>query len=119
MKKKLTLAAALAVVLTSPVALADTGSSASSILDMVLTPAGIGTAMTVLATLAGLAFGGKQWLTERRKLHVALGAYHAFHVVEDIAAENPERNRWDKAAEGLQVLDAWMVAQGWRPLKPA
>ncbi|WP_244237247.1 hypothetical protein [Corallococcus llansteffanensis] len=38
--------------------------------------------------------------------------------MEDIAAEDPADNGWDKAARGLQVIDAWLVAQGWRPLKP-
>ncbi|MCY1043315.1 hypothetical protein OV208_18505 [Corallococcus sp. bb12-1] len=118
MKKRIILAAALAAVLTAPVALAQaTTGTGSSILDALFTPTNMGVALGIIVGAVGL-FAGGTWLTAQRKRRIALGAYHAFHVVEDIAAEDPADNAWDKAAKGLQVLDAWLVAQGWRPLKP-
>ncbi|GEL75375.1 TrbC/VirB2 family protein [Myxococcus virescens] len=121
-RKTLILSAALGVLLTAPVALAQaTGTAASGILDTVIasifTPTGI---LTVLgAVVAGVGFiFGKDWLNERRKRRIALAAHHAFNIVEDIAAENPADNGWDKAARGLQVVDEWMRANGWRQLKP-
>ncbi|MBN9685171.1 MULTISPECIES: hypothetical protein [unclassified Corallococcus] len=118
MKKRLTLAACLAVVLSAPVALAQASTGASSsILDALLTPTNITLALGLVAGAVGL-FAVGTWLTEQRKRRIALGAYHAFHVVEDIAAEDPEENLVDKAAKGLEVIDTWMKANGWRPLKP-
>ena len=118
MKKALTLTAVLAVVITAPVALAQSTTGAgSSILDALLTPGNIGIALGVVASGVAL-FAGGTWLSATRKRRVALAAYHAFPVVEDIAAEDPEENIVDKAARGLQVVDEWMRANGWRPLKP-
>ncbi|NOK05806.1 MULTISPECIES: hypothetical protein [Myxococcus] len=121
-RKTLILSAALGVLLTSPVALAQaTGAAASGILDTILasvfTPSGIATVFGVVGTGVAL-FAGGSWLNERRKRRIALAAFHAFNIVEDIAAENPEDNGWDKAARGLQVADEWFRANGWRPLKP-
>ncbi|WP_223644409.1 hypothetical protein [Corallococcus sp. EGB] len=118
MKKRLTLAACLTALLTAPAALAQasTGTS-SSILDALFTPTAIGIALGAVTSAVGL-FAGGTWLTERRKRRIALAAYHAFHVVEDIAAEDPAENLVDKAARGLQVVDEWMRSNGWRPLKP-
>lgn len=118
MKKRLTLAACLAVVLSAPVALAQASTGvSSSILDALLTPTTISIALGAVTGAIGL-FAGGTWLTERRKRRIALGAYHAFHVVEDIAAEDPAENLVDKAAKGLEVIDSWMKANGWRALKP-
>ncbi|WP_141620112.1 TrbC/VirB2 family protein [Myxococcus sp. AB036A] len=121
-RKTLMLSAALGVLFTAPVALAQaTGASASGILDTILasvfTPSGIATVLGGIGTGVALFWGG-DWLSERRKRRVALAAYHAYNVVEDIAAENPADNGWDKAARGLQVVDEWMRANGWRALKP-
>lgn len=121
-RKTLILSAALGVLLTAPVALAQaTGAAASGILDIILasvfTPSGIATVLGVIGTGVAL-FAGGDWLSERRKRRIALAAFHAYNVVEDIAAENPEDNGWDKAARGLQVVDEWMRANGWRQLKP-
>ncbi|NOJ77194.1 hypothetical protein [Myxococcus xanthus] len=121
-RKTLILSAALGVLLAAPLALAQaTGAAASGILDTILasvfTPSGIATALGVLVTGVGLVVGG-DWLSERRKRRIALAAYHAYNVVEDIAAEDPADNGWDKAARGLQVADEWFRANGWRPLKP-
>ncbi|RKG94135.1 hypothetical protein D7V97_39435 [Corallococcus sp. CA053C] len=118
MKKSLTLTAVLAVVLTAPVDLAQSSTGAgSSILDALLTPTNVGIALGVVASGVGLFFGGT-WLTTRRKRIVATVAFHAFHVVEDIAALDESENGFDKAARGLEVADSWMKANGWRPLKP-
>ncbi|NVJ13143.1 hypothetical protein [Myxococcus sp. AM010] len=121
-RKTLILSAALGILLTAPVALAQaTGAAAGGILDTILasvfTPSGIATVFGVVGTGVALFWGG-DWLSERRKRRIALAALHAFNIVEDIAAENPEDNGWDKAARGLQVADEWFRANGWRPLKP-
>jgi hypothetical protein len=76
-----------------------------------------GTVGTVLSLVAG-AIGGLAFLTARRKKFVALGAYYAFHIVEDIGNEIEGPDGFDKTAEYLKQLDAYMVANGWRPLKP-
>jgi hypothetical protein len=51
-----------------------------------------------------------------RRRRIALAAYHAFHVVEDLAAETTTTAD-DKVAAGLQALDAYLLANGWRPAK--
>ncbi|NOK32355.1 hypothetical protein HMI49_03955 [Corallococcus exercitus] len=146
MKKRLTLAACLAVVLAAPAALAQastpTGaelplisapvalaaldaapavlaqaSTSAVLLDALLTPTNVGIALGAVVGILGF-FGGGVWLTARRKRIVATVAFHAFHVVEDIAAMDEEENLIDKAAKGLEVADSWLKANGWRPLKP-
>ncbi|QQR46543.1 TrbC/VirB2 family protein [Myxococcus xanthus] len=121
-RKTLILSAALGVLIAAPVALAQsTGAAAGGILDTIIasvfTPSGIATVLGAVGTGVAL-FAGGSWLSERRKRRIALAAFHAFNIVEDIAAENPEDNGWDKAARGLQVADEWFRANGWRPLKP-
>lgn len=121
-RKTLILSAALGVLLTAPVALAQaSGAAAGGILDTIIasvfTPSGIATVLGAVGTGVAL-FAGGNWLNERRKRRIALAAFHAFNIVEDIAAENPADNGWDKAARGLQVVDEWMRANGWRQLKP-
>ncbi|RYZ34268.1 MAG: hypothetical protein EOO71_39565 [Myxococcaceae bacterium] len=116
MKKRIILGAALAVVLTAPVALAQaTTGAGSSILDAMFTPANIGIALGVIASGVGLFTGGA-WLTTTRKRRIAMAAYHAFHIVEDVASEDPADNGLDKASRGLKVIDDWMKANGWRAL---
>ncbi|RKG68660.1 hypothetical protein D7V80_11720 [Corallococcus sp. CA054B] len=118
MKKRLSLAACLAVILSAPVALAQASTGASSsILDALLTPGNIGIGLGIVASAVGL-FAGGTWLTTRRKRIVATVAFHAFHVVEDFAAMDEEENALDKVAKGLEVADSWLKANGWRPLKP-
>lgn len=94
-----------------------TADAGSSILDVLLTPGNIGIALGVVASGIGL-FAGGSWLSTTRKRRIALAAFHAFHMVEDIAAEDPEENIVDKAARGLEIVDEWMRANGWRSLKP-
>ncbi|TQF08746.1 hypothetical protein FJV41_48295 [Myxococcus llanfairpwllgwyngyllgogerychwyrndrobwllllantysiliogogogochensis] len=113
------LAVLMMAVLAAPPALAAEGTSPpDSILSSLLTPGVIGTGLSIILGAVGLFFGGKEWLTARRKRIVATGAYHAFHIVEDWAALDESENAVDKAAKGLHVLDEWMRTNGWRPLKP-
>lgn len=85
-----------------------------SLFERLLSPAAIGTAISVVGGLvAGIA-----WLSVRRKKLLALGSYYAFHIVEDIGAELDGEDGFDKTARYLKELDAYMVANGWRPLKP-
>lgn len=79
-----------------------------------LTPGGVATALGVALSLVG----GLVWLTTRRKRIVGLAAYHAFHIVEDIGNELEGEDGFDKTARYLKELDAWLLANGWRPLKP-
>ena len=84
------------------------------LLDLVLSPAGLAMGVGAIGSVLGLIFGA----SEVRRRRVALGVYHAFHVVEDASAETEGTDALDKAAAGLKALNEWMVAQGWRPLKP-
>lgn len=78
-----------------------------------VTPGSVGTGLGLaLSALGGLAF-----MTQRRKRVVALAAYHAFHIVEDIGNELEGDDGFDKAAAYLKKLDEYLVANGWRPLK--
>ncbi|RJS19555.1 hypothetical protein DRW03_21220 [Corallococcus sp. H22C18031201] len=113
---KFILGISLAALIGAPaIALADAGTSSAS--TGLFSAQTVGVILTGIVGLAGI-LGGASWLTERRKRRIALAAYHAFHIVEDIAAEGTEENGFNKAARGLQVIDTWMVANGWRPLKP-
>lgn len=85
----------------------------SALLEQFLSPSGIATAVFTLATVI---FGFVQ-LEARRKNQIALGTYHAFHIVEDLAATT-ENTIDDKVAAGLKALDQYFAAQGWRALKP-
>jgi hypothetical protein len=82
-------------------------------LDALLTPSGIATAASLVAAALGLVLGNNA--VRRRRL--ALAAYHAFHVVEDLSLETTSTAD-DKVAAGLKALDAYLLAQGWRAAKP-
>jgi len=85
----------------------------AGLLDQFLSPSGIA---SIVGALAAFVFG--VWkLGDVRKKQVATGAYYAFHLVEDLAATT-ENTIDDKVAAGLKALDQYMVANGWRPLKP-
>lgn len=80
------------------------------------------TATVVVGTIlpALLTFGG-HYLSDRRKRQVATGVYYAAHIAADIDAElapGGAKNTADKVAAYLQQTDAWLLAHGWRPLKP-
>lgn len=84
------------------------------LLDLVTSPTGLGT----IATIVLGALGGLLGTNEIRRRRVALGVFHAFHIVEDIGAEIPGDDAFDKVARGLKAADDYLVANGWRPLKP-
>jgi hypothetical protein len=88
--------------------------SIGELLSGLLTPSNIAWAVGALLTL----LGGLKFFSVDRKRQVALAIYHAFHIVEDIAAETEGEDAFDKASEGLLAIDEYMRANGWRPLKP-
>lgn len=69
-------------------------------------------------TLIGGIFGGAKWLSARRKKLIALATYHAFHMTEDACNETEGEDVFDKVKFALMKADEYMVANGWRPLKP-
>lgn len=75
---------------------------------------GIATIVTLVGGVLAMAFGSNVVLKRR----IALAAYHAFHVTEDIANEDTSENGIDKAAVALKQIDAYFAANGWRPMKP-
>lgn len=91
---------------------------APSILDTLkanfLSPAGLG---GLLATVAAI-IGSISWFNQKRKKLIALAAFYAFHIIEDIGLEKEGNDAFDKAAAALKKLDEYMVANGWRALKP-
>lgn len=92
---------------------AESSSPVSSALSWLASPTGI----IALLGVAGFLLGS----AEVRRRRVALAIYHAFHVVEDVNAEfepGDTGSKLDKVRLGLKAADDWMVANGWRPLKP-
>jgi len=83
--------------------------------------AALGFGLDHLGTLLGaiLSIGAVgTFLTAQRKRRIALATYHAFHIVEDIDAETGgTMGAVQKVDQGLKALDAYMLAQGWRPAK--
>ncbi len=83
-----------------------------------LSPGGIATGVGVILGV----LGGFQFFSAKRKRILALAAFHAFHIVEDIDNELDDgtaaKATFDKAAAGLKQVDAYLVANGWRPMKP-
>lgn len=71
-----------------------------------------------LLTLVAGALGTMKWLSERRKRIVAKVAHYAFLITEDAGNEIDGDDVFDKAAHALKVIDEYMVANGWRPLRP-
>lgn len=82
------------------------------LLDLLFSEKGLG----LLAVIVG-ALGTIIGTTEIRRRRIALAVYHAFHVVEDVSKET-ETTADDKVAAGLKALDAYLLANGWRPAKP-
>lgn len=79
-----------------------------------LTPGGLASVLALVGSIVATFV----WLTARRKKLVAIASYYAFHIVEDVGAEIEGDDAWDKTARYLREVDAYMVAKGWRPLKP-
>jgi len=85
------------------------------LLSGLLTEQVIGAAVGGLLTLlAGVLV--KFAHNEVRRRNVAIAIRHAYAAVEEIARLDPADNAIDKIAAGLKSADAWMSAQGWRPL---
>lgn len=110
---------ALAVVLFALPALADASPAPSSgmlsaLLGMVLSAKGLG----VMASIVAVVLGAVGINNEVRRRRLALGAYYAFHIVEDLAAETEGEDALDKVAAGLKALDSYFLANGFRPPKP-
>lgn len=57
-----------------------------------------------------------------RRRNVAHVAFHAFHIVEDLAEDVTDGGKLDKALdwakEVAKAADDYCKANGWRPLKP-
>lgn len=77
-----------------------------------LTPGNIVAGLLVVLGL----IAGALHLSDKRKQLIATGAYYAFHIVNDLDSQGVLSV--SKVEAGLQQLDAWMLANGWRPLKP-
>lgn len=79
-----------------------------------ISPSGVATLMMVL----GAIFGMFQFLTTKRKRIIADAAFNIFHLVEDIGAQLDGDDVFDKTARYLKEVDAYLLKQGYRPLKP-
>lgn len=95
---------------------------APGLLDTVLAhlPAILGV-LTMMGGLIGGGLGLKQHLGEARQRQISTGAYYAYHITEDLAAELPEgkaKDSFSKVSEGFKQLDDYFKAQGWRTPKP-
>lgn len=88
-------------------------SVAEKAIDWLLSPGGIAVAVMAIGGALSLLLGS----SAVRKRRVALGIYHAFQIVNDVDHERGD-TKLDKPKEGLRALNEWMIAQGWRPLKP-
>lgn len=84
------------------------------LLGLIGSSGGIATIVTLVGGVLAMAFGSNVVLKRR----IALAAYHAFHVTEDIANEDTSENGIDKAAVALKQIDAYFAANGWRAMKP-
>jgi hypothetical protein len=98
---------------TAPAPAAQT-SIFQGVLDWAGSTAGVMTIITVLFGGLGLLLASNK----DRKRQVGLGIYHAFHTIEDASSEWPENTTLRKAEEALKAADQYMIANGWRPLKP-
>ncbi|NNB89930.1 hypothetical protein HRD49_03670 [Corallococcus exiguus] len=120
MKKRLTLAACLAVVLSAPAALADSGTAAGSVVGGIL--ASIFTSPDVLAVLAVLIVGGGIKLAraiwkdraEERLRSIGNAISTAYYTVNELALRT-ENKIDDKVAEALRVFREQLAAKGYVP----
>lgn len=87
------------------------------LLDLVFSKDALAVALPVV-----LGFLAKLITTAVRKRNVAQVAFHAFHIVEDLADDVTDGGKLDKALdwtkEILKAADDYCKAQGWRDLKP-
>ena len=63
------------------------------------------------------SLGGAGALSARRKEQIAIITDAAFHGVENLAGTTATPID-DKAAAGLKIANEWMLAHGWRKLRP-
>ncbi len=88
---------------------------AMGVMDMLktnfLSPAGLA---GLIASILGIA-AKFAWATEKRKRIIALAVKDTFAIVEDIGNEIDGDDGFDKVARGLRELDAYLLANGWRP----
>lgn len=89
-------------------------SLASTILAGLLSPGGLAALVSVGGAVLALVVGAG----EVRRRRVALAAYHAFGIAEDLHAELPESTTITKVELGLKALNEYLLAHGWRPAKP-
>lgn len=85
-----------------------------TLLNLLLSPSGIATSVTLILSGVGLFVG----TNEVRRRRVALAIHHGFLIAEDIAAEIPGPDAFDKVAAALKAADEFALANGWRALKP-
>lgn len=110
----LLLLAQAATAAASDLVFAEPASIGQQLLTSFLSPAGLAAGLGVVGSILGLIVGN----SEVRRRRVALATNAAFHIVEDIAAEDTSDNALDKVALGLKALNEYMLAHGWRPAKP-
>lgn len=86
-----------------------------NIVDMLLSPAFIGMALTAIA---GVLVAVKV-LNDKRKQYVFTAINIAYNAVNNVVAlreKKGEAGALDKAAEGLKIINEWMKSNGWAPL---
>ncbi|NTX09046.1 hypothetical protein [Myxococcus sp. CA040A] len=123
MKKLFTFTALVAAVLSAPVALADTGSPASSIAGGILLS--ILTSPDVLVLVGGLIVGGGIALAriiwkdkaEERLRSIGNAINIAYYTINDLALRT-ENKVDDKVAEALRVFREHLAAKGYVPTSP-
>ena len=97
-------------------------SSFGELLSGFLTPGGIAKGIASLGGIALGILGGFQFFTTKRKRILALAVNDAFHIVEDAYNElddgTPAKAAFNKLDAGLKALDATLIANGWRPMRP-
>lgn len=82
--------------------------------DLLFSPGGLG----IIASVVGVVMGAFKINDSTWKRRIGTAAYHAFHIVEDVAAEDPSENGIDKVARGLKAFDDFFKANGWREARP-
>lgn len=87
---------------------------ATAVLEKAASPEGAAGLASLLAAIAGLS----KLATERRKRIFAEAIHHGFHFAENEGRANAGPDGFDKAASALKAIDAWMLANNWRPMNP-
>jgi len=106
--------AAVAQTSPAPAAPSIVGTLLSGFLASLATPQG----MASIVAIVGAIVLGVLKLSDLRKQQLATAIHYAFHAIEDISATTGNTVD-DKVAVGLGLVDAYLDAHGWHPLKPA